>query len=113
MDIAVTRWFDENFPPLAIYHGGCDFLVATEPLLSRIDTQEPHVRVIRVEKLEKSEVNYLLCSNLRCSDFLSHLSTVISTLQVSFQLTNHTYLYSYPITHPNQLNQLNGAFSRS
>lgn len=109
----MTRWFDENFPPLAIYHGGCDFLVATEPLLSRIDTQEPHVRVIRVEKLEKSEVNYLLCSNLRCSDSKIVLSQhcdfylagrlSIDQPRLSIFLPNNSY----------KLNQLNGAFSRS
>lgn len=61
MDISVTRWFAKDFPPLAIYHGGCDMLVATEPLLSRIETQESHVRLIRVERLEKSEVRSDMC----------------------------------------------------
>ncbi|EJD00804.1 alpha/beta-hydrolase [Fomitiporia mediterranea MF3/22] len=55
MDDSLPRWFDENFPPLAIYYGGRDFLVATEPLLERIREKERHVRLVRVERLEMSE----------------------------------------------------------
>ncbi|KAH8115772.1 alpha/beta-hydrolase [Phellopilus nigrolimitatus] len=49
------RWFDDNFPPLAIYHGGRDFLVSTEPLLERIEKQEKSVNLIRVQKLDECE----------------------------------------------------------
>ena len=56
MNTAVPRWFDEHFPPLAIYHGGRDYLVATEPLLERIEQNEKNVNLIRVQKLEASEV---------------------------------------------------------
>lgn len=101
MDIAVTRWFDENFPPLAIYHGGCDLLVATKPLLSRIDTQEPHVKVIRVEKLEKSEVSHRLLSDHPFAVYLYQYrrsSIVISILRVSSLLPVSLYLYNNPFT---------------
>ncbi|EJD54162.1 alpha/beta-hydrolase [Auricularia subglabra TFB-10046 SS5] len=56
LDPTLARWFeDETFPPLAIFHGGRDFLVQTEPLLERLRRVETGVRVIRAEKIELSE----------------------------------------------------------
>jgi hypothetical protein len=57
MDDSLDRWFDKRFPPLAIYHGGRDFLVLTEPLLDRLQTKDTDVEIIRVEKLDASEVS--------------------------------------------------------
>jgi hypothetical protein len=57
MDDSLDRWFDKRFPPLAIYHGGRDFLVLTEPLLDRLETKDTDVEIIRVEKLDASEVS--------------------------------------------------------
>lgn len=56
MDDALPQWFDALFPPLAIYYGGRDYLVATEPLLERIEKREEHIRLLRVLKVEDSEV---------------------------------------------------------
>lgn len=56
MDQSIPQWYDENFPPLAIYHGGRDFLVATDPLLERIEKHEPTVKLVRVQGLAESEV---------------------------------------------------------
>ncbi|KAG0147894.1 hypothetical protein CROQUDRAFT_655468 [Cronartium quercuum f. sp. fusiforme G11] len=55
LDPQVERWFDERFPPLAIYHGGKDFLVLAEPLLERLRTHENYVKLIRNFKLEDGE----------------------------------------------------------
>ncbi|KAK4055497.1 hypothetical protein OIV83_000043 [Microbotryomycetes sp. JL201] len=55
LDPAVPKWFDHRFPPLAIHHGGLDYLVLTEPLLERLKTHEKDVRVIRVQKLDEGE----------------------------------------------------------
>ncbi|EJD00800.1 alpha/beta-hydrolase [Fomitiporia mediterranea MF3/22] len=56
MDESLPRWFnDENFPPLAIYYGGRDYLVATEPLLERIREREKGVKLVRVEKVPTYE----------------------------------------------------------
>lgn len=56
MDDSLPQWFDADFPPLAIYYGGRDYLVATEPLLERMREKESLVRVVRVTKLDESEV---------------------------------------------------------
>jgi hypothetical protein len=58
MDDSLDRWFDKRFPPLSIFYGGRDFLVLVDPLLDRLKKKESHVEVIRVEKLELSEVNF-------------------------------------------------------
>lgn len=58
MDVTLPQWFDKRFPPLSIFHGGRDFLVLVDPLLERIRKQEPHVKLIRVEKIDPSEVSY-------------------------------------------------------
>lgn len=55
MDVDLPRWWDEHFPPLAIYYGGRDFLVRAEPLLERLETKEKHIKVIRAERLDLSE----------------------------------------------------------
>ena len=57
MDVTLPRWFDPCFPPLSLFYGGRDFLVLVEPLLERIERQEPHIRLIRVEKIDASEVS--------------------------------------------------------
>jgi len=51
----VERWYDERFPPLALYHGGKDYLVLCDRLLERLKTHEPDVQVVRVHKLEEGE----------------------------------------------------------
>ncbi|KIM27300.1 hypothetical protein M408DRAFT_330180 [Serendipita vermifera MAFF 305830] len=55
MDVDLPQWWDERFPPLAIYYGGNDYLVAAEPLLERLATKEKHVKVIRAERVPLSE----------------------------------------------------------
>jgi hypothetical protein len=57
LDDTLERWFDERFPPLSIYHGGRDFLVLAEPLIERMQNKEKDVKVIKVTKLDKSEVS--------------------------------------------------------
>lgn len=59
LDDSLDRWFDDRFPPLSIYYGGRDYLVLTEPLLERLEQKEKDVEVIRVEKLDVSEVRGL------------------------------------------------------
>ncbi|KAK4686553.1 lysosomal acid lipase/cholesteryl ester hydrolase, partial [Tremellales sp. Uapishka_1] len=56
LDDTLDRWFDSRFPPLSIYYGGRDFLVLTEPLLERLKVKEKDVNVIKVTKLDQSEV---------------------------------------------------------
>ena len=56
MDTDVPQWFDEDFPPLSIFYGGKDYLVLTEPLLERIEERDTNVQLIRVERLDQSEV---------------------------------------------------------
>lgn len=55
MDVELPQWWDEHFPPLAIYYGGHDFLVNAEPLLDRLATKEKHIKVIRAEQIALSE----------------------------------------------------------
>jgi len=55
LDTSQPSWFDSSFPPLSIYYGGRDLLIATEPLLDRLKNHEAHVRVIRVQHIEESE----------------------------------------------------------
>lgn len=56
MDASSPQWFDGDFPPLAIYYGGQDFLVATEPLLERLENCEKRVQLLRTVKLDECEV---------------------------------------------------------
>ncbi|WAR58155.1 hypothetical protein PtB15_5B387 [Puccinia triticina] len=42
-------------PPLALYHGGKDYLVLTDPLLKRLETREKSVELICNFKLEEGE----------------------------------------------------------
>lgn len=67
MDDSLPNWFDEDFPPLAIYYGGRDYLVATEPLLERLRECEKSVKLIRVQKLATSEVCVCSDASLRMS----------------------------------------------
>lgn len=55
MDAAAEKWWDRRFPPLAIYSGGMDFLVLTDPLIERIRTRETDVRLIREKRQEEAE----------------------------------------------------------
>ncbi|PLW14687.1 hypothetical protein PCANC_18350 [Puccinia coronata f. sp. avenae] len=55
LDPEVERWWDSRFPPLALYHGGKDYLVLTDPLLKRLKTHEKSVDLIRNFKLEDGE----------------------------------------------------------
>jgi lysosomal acid lipase/cholesteryl ester hydrolase len=57
LDDTLDRWFDSRFPPLSIYHGGRDYLVLAEPLLERMKNKEKDVNVIKVTKLDLSEVS--------------------------------------------------------
>lgn len=58
LDDTLDRWFDGRFPPLSIYYGGRDYLVLTEPLLERLEKKEKDVEVIKVTKLDLSEVSF-------------------------------------------------------
>lgn len=63
LDDSLDKWFDgRTFPPLSIYYGGRDFLVLCDPLLERLEKKEKDVRVIKVTKLDKSEVSLNLLS---------------------------------------------------
>lgn len=55
LDDSLDQWYDERFPPVSIYYGGCDYLVLTEPLLERLQHREKDVRVVKVTKLDKAE----------------------------------------------------------
>ncbi|KAK0546871.1 hypothetical protein OC846_005082 [Tilletia horrida] len=55
MDPNAPRWYDDRFPPLAIYSGGMDFLVLTDPLIKRMQEQESDVRLIRWKRQEEAE----------------------------------------------------------
>jgi hypothetical protein len=79
LDDTLDRWFDVRFPPLSIYHGGRDYLVLAEPLLERMRVKEKDVNVIKVTKLDLSEVSLFpqgrsastMCSTLLPSFFPS------------------------------------------
>lgn len=81
MDVTLPRWFDASFPPLSIFYGGRDFLVLVDPLLERIRKHEPYVDLIRVEKIDASEVS-------RC--FFVHLG---GDLLMFFSLSQHCDFY--------------------
>jgi hypothetical protein len=66
LDDTLDRWFDNRFPPLSIYHGGRDYLVLAEPLIERMKTKEKDVNVIKVTKLDLSEV----CPSSFCSSII-------------------------------------------
>ncbi|KAI7937917.1 hypothetical protein MJO28_014837 [Puccinia striiformis f. sp. tritici] len=55
LDPEVERWWDSRFPPLALYHGGKDFLVLADPLIKRIETHEKTVDLIRNFKIDDGE----------------------------------------------------------
>ena len=55
LDPSAEKWWDSRFPPLAIYSGGMDFLVLTDPLIDRLKTCEKDVRVIRAKRQEEAE----------------------------------------------------------
>ncbi|KAM0746312.1 alpha/beta-hydrolase [Meredithblackwellia eburnea MCA 4105] len=82
LDTAVDKWFDNRFPPLAIHHGGRDYLVLTEPLIERLKTHETDVNVIRVKKMEEGE---------HC-DFFWHVDAV--------ELCFHSFLEDIERTRP-------------
>jgi len=75
LDDTLERWFDDRFPPLSIYHGGRDFLVLAEPLIERMKHKEKDVNVIKVTKIDKSEVGQVATGRIWGADS----STVIST----------------------------------
>lgn len=60
LDPSIERWWDESFPPLAIYSGGMDFLVLTDPLMERLRTREKNVKVIRAKRQEEAEVRSIV-----------------------------------------------------
>lgn len=45
---SVNRWFDESFPPLAIFAPGRDDLVNPYPLISRLSNYETHLQKVQV-----------------------------------------------------------------
>lgn len=48
-------WFPRSFPPLAIIYGTQDFLVLGKPLVERIRTSEPNVKLLKVVAIEGAE----------------------------------------------------------
>ncbi|GAA6039115.1 hypothetical protein JCM8097_005333 [Rhodosporidiobolus ruineniae] len=82
LDTSADKWFDKRFPPLAIHHGGKDYLVLTEPLLERLKTRETDVQVIRVQKMDDGE---------HC-DFFWHIDAV--------ELCFHSFLEDIEKTRP-------------
>lgn len=57
LDVTAPKWWNKSFPPLALYSGGMDFLVLTDPLIDRINEQETDVRLIRAKRQEEAEVS--------------------------------------------------------
>ncbi|CAG8776219.1 7236_t:CDS:1, partial [Acaulospora colombiana] len=55
MDVDLPQWWDERFPPLALYYGGRDFLILADPLLERLATKEKHIKLIRSERIPLAE----------------------------------------------------------
>ncbi|MBW0463801.1 hypothetical protein O181_003516 [Austropuccinia psidii MF-1] len=55
LDPEVKRWWDDHFPPLALYHGGKDYLILVGPLLKRLETHEKSVKLIRNYRMEEGE----------------------------------------------------------
>ncbi|GAA6054392.1 hypothetical protein JCM3770_002234 [Rhodotorula araucariae] len=82
LDPSADKWFDKRFPPLAIHHGGKDYLVLTEPLLERLKTHESDVQLIRVQKMDDGE---------HC-DFFWHIDAV--------ELCFHSFLEDIERTRP-------------
>ncbi|GJN92484.1 hypothetical protein Rhopal_005514-T1 [Rhodotorula paludigena] len=48
-------WFPPSMPPLAIFYGTLDTLVLGKPLVERIRSHEPHVRLVKAVALENYE----------------------------------------------------------
>lgn len=48
-------WWTEEFPPLSIFSGGMDFLVLTQPVIDRIKSHEPHIRLVRWKRQPEAE----------------------------------------------------------
>ncbi|TNY22584.1 Alpha/Beta hydrolase protein [Rhodotorula diobovata] len=48
-------WFPPSMPPLAIFYGTLDTLVLGKPLIERIRSHEPHVRLVKAVALENYE----------------------------------------------------------
>ncbi|GAA5840859.1 hypothetical protein JCM5353_001996 [Sporobolomyces roseus] len=48
-------WFPASFPPLAVFYGTLDTLVLGKPLVERIRSHEPNVRMIKAVALENYE----------------------------------------------------------
>ncbi|GAA6022115.1 hypothetical protein JCM10207_000767 [Rhodosporidiobolus poonsookiae] len=82
LDTSADKWFDKRFPPLAIHHGGKDYLVLTDPLLERLEVHETDVQVIRVQKMDDGE---------HC-DFFWHIDAV--------ELCFHSFLEDIEKTRP-------------
>lgn len=82
LDDTLDRWFDNRFPPLSIYHGGRDYLVLAEPLIERMKTKEKDVNVIKVTKLDLSEVRPFFYSHLpsSCHYHVQIITTILSVL---------------------------------
>lgn len=59
MDVTLDRWWQDGFPPLSIFWGGKDYLVCVDSLLERIKDREPNVPIVRLERIEDSEVGGL------------------------------------------------------
>jgi hypothetical protein len=99
LDDTLPKWFDERFPPLSIYYGGRDYLVWADPLLDRLKEKEKDVKVIKVTKLDQSEVSKCLyLANRSTATFTGRQrlwSGLMSRSRVSF-----AYLIS---SHPVQM----------
>lgn len=55
LDPQLEQWWDENFPPLAVFSGGMDFLVLTDPLIERIEKREKTVKLLRFKRQDEAE----------------------------------------------------------
>ncbi|GAA6061982.1 hypothetical protein JCM10212_005226 [Sporobolomyces blumeae] len=49
---ATEPWFPASFPPLAVFYGTLDNLVLGKPLVERIRSHEPNVRMVKAVALE-------------------------------------------------------------
>lgn len=55
-DLSIREpWFPASFPPLAIFYGTTDYLVLGKPLVDRIRSSEPNVRLVKAVGLENYE----------------------------------------------------------
>lgn len=64
-------WYDERFPPLALYGGGADHLVLPLPVQEHFEKFEPKVRLVRAKILPDAEVRAIDASYMSANCYSS------------------------------------------